>query len=307
MAAAAPGDGQTTAEQELRDVREQFAATKEILSALGRSGTDPDSVLDTIVARAAALCRADVAQLYLVRGDRFELSRIFGPAPQGFLDQVQEHPLMVSRSSLLGRVVLDRRTQQIPDVLADPAYGRHDLQRLAGYRTLFEAPMIVDEDVVGVLSLWRYEVDPFDERAAEVMEAFAAQAAIALKNVALLGALESRTAELATKVEELESLREVGDAVSSILDLAEVLQTVVTHAVRITAHGRRVDHGVHRAGGRLLGARCLRDQRLAPRRSAWRADRAGFDTRRPGGPATAPARRQRPRYGAARPALADSA
>ena len=104
----------------------------------------------------------------------------------------------------------------------------------AGYRTLFEAPMIVDEDVVGVLSLWRNEVDPFDERAAEVMEAFAAQAAIALKNVALLGALESRTAELATKVAELESLREVGDAVSSILDLDDVLQTVVTHAVRIT-------------------------------------------------------------------------
>jgi signal transduction histidine kinase len=234
MAAAAPGDGRTAAERELRDVREQFAATKEILFALGRSGSDPDSVLDTIVARAAALCRADAAQLYLVRGDRFVLSRVSGPTPQGFLDYVREHPVMVSRSSLNGRVVLDRRTQQIPDVLADPAYGRLDLQRLAGYRTLFTAPMIVDDDVVGVLSLWRTEVAPFDEQTTEVMEAFAAQAAIALKNVALLGALESRTAELATKVEELESLREVGDAVSSILDLDEVLQTVVTHAVRIT-------------------------------------------------------------------------
>ena len=232
--AAAPGDARVTTERELHDVREQFAATNEILVALGRSGTDPDSVLDTIVERAAVLCRADVALLYLVRGDRFDVSRISGPAPQEFLDYVKQHPPMVSRSSLLGRVALDRRTQQIPDVLADPAYGRHDLQRLAGYRTLLQAPMIVDEDVVGVLSLWRNEVDPFDERAAEVMEAFAAQAAIALKNVALLGALESRTAELARKVEELEALREVGDAVSSILDLDEVLQTVVTHAVQIT-------------------------------------------------------------------------
>jgi signal transduction histidine kinase/ActR/RegA family two-component response regulator len=234
MADAAPGGGRTTAERELRDVREQFAATKEILFALGRSGADPDSVLDTIVARAAALCRADAAQLYLLRGDRFELSRTFGPMPGEFLGYVEEHPLVVSRSSLIGRVVLDRRTQQIPDVLADPAYGRQDLQRIGGFRTLFSAPMIVDDDVVGVLSLWRTEVDPFDEPAAEVMEAFAAQAAIALKNVALLGALESRTAELATKVDELESLREVGDAVSSILDLDEVLQTVVTHAVQIT-------------------------------------------------------------------------
>lgn len=232
--AAALGDGQTTVERELRDVHEQFAATREILSALGRSGTDPNSVLDTIVERAPALCRADAAQLYLVRGDGFVLSRVSGPTPQGFLDYVREHPVMVRRSSLNGRVVLDRRAQQIPDVLADPAYGRLDLQRLAGYRTLFSAPMIVDDDVVGVLSLWRFEVDPFDERTTEVMEAFAAQAAIALKNVELLGALESRTAELATKVAELESLREVGDAVSSILDLDEVLQTVVTHAVHIT-------------------------------------------------------------------------
>jgi signal transduction histidine kinase/ActR/RegA family two-component response regulator len=236
MTAAARRDDETEAERELRDVHEQFAATKEILSALGRSGTDPDSVLDTIVERAAALCRADAAQLFLVRGDRLDISRsrISGPASQGYLEYVGQHPVMVSRSSLVGRAVLDRRIQQIPDVLADPAYGRRDLQRLGGYRTVYAAPMIVDGDVVGVLSLWRFQVDPFDERTAEVMEAFAAQAAIALKNVALLGALESRTAELATKVEELESLREVGDAVSSSLDLDEVLQTVVAHAVRIT-------------------------------------------------------------------------
>ena len=234
MAAAAAGDHRTTVERELADVHDQFAALNEILLSLGRSGTDPDSVLETIVDRAAALCRADFAWLSLVRGDRFDVYRASGAAPQGFLDYLRDHPPTVSRSSLLGRVVLDRRTQQIPDVLADPAYGRHDLQRLAGYRTLLTAPMIVDDDVVGVLSLWRTDVDPFDDRAVEVMDAFAAQAAVALKNVALLAALESRTAELATKVDQLEALREVGDAVSSTLNLDEVLQTVVTHAVRIT-------------------------------------------------------------------------
>lgn len=180
MEAAARGSGRTSTERELPDVREQFAATREILFALGRSGVDPDSVLDTIVARAAALCGADVAQLSLVRGDRFEVSRISGPAPREFVEYVRDHPPVVSRSSLLGRVALDRRTQQIPDVLADPAYGRLDLQRLAGYRTLVAAPLIGGDDVVGVLLLWRKEVDPFDERTAEVMEAFAAEAAIAL-------------------------------------------------------------------------------------------------------------------------------
>ena len=47
-------------------------------------------------------------------------------------------------------------------------------------------------------------------------------------------ALESRSAELATKVEQLEALREVGEAVSSSLNLQEVLEQIVANAVRLT-------------------------------------------------------------------------
>ena len=63
--------------------------------------------------------------------------------------------MAMDRSSLVGRVAEDRRTQQIPDVLSDADYGRQDLQRLAGYRTLLSAPMILEDEVVGVLSMWR--------------------------------------------------------------------------------------------------------------------------------------------------------
>ena len=47
-------------------------------------------------------------------------------------------------------------------------------------------------------------------------------------------ALESRSAELATKVDQLEALREVGEAVSSSLNLEEVLEQIVANAVRLT-------------------------------------------------------------------------
>ena len=74
-----------------------------------------------------------------------------------------EHPLPRDRATLVGRVAIDRRTQQIVDVLADPDYDRPEFQRLAGTARSSGAPMIVDDEVVGVLSVWRTMVDPFDD------------------------------------------------------------------------------------------------------------------------------------------------
>ena len=66
-------------------------------------------------------------------------------------------------------------------------------------------------------------VNPFDEREMAIVSAFAVQAAMAINGVKLVQQLEARRSELARKVEELEALREVGEAVSSSLDLDDVL------------------------------------------------------------------------------------
>ena len=47
--------------QQLRDAREQSAASREILAALGRAGANPGDILDTILEHAARLCRAQAA------------------------------------------------------------------------------------------------------------------------------------------------------------------------------------------------------------------------------------------------------
>ena len=121
-----------------------------------------------------------------------------------------------------------------PTCLNDPDYGRRDLQELARYRTLMAAPMLLDDDVVGVLLVWRTDVDAFDKHAYRLLTSFAAQAAIVLRQVDLMRVLEARSDELASKVEQLEALRELGDAVSSSLDLDEVLDRIVASAVRLT-------------------------------------------------------------------------
>jgi signal transduction histidine kinase len=224
----------TALNQALRDAREQSAASREILAALGRAGADPRAILDTILEHAASLCRAQAATLYIPEGDAFRLSRATGKIPEEFRRLLLDHPLARNRSSNVGRAAEEMRTIQIPDVLNDANYGRQDLQQLAGYRTLLSTPMILQNEVVGVLNMWRTKVAPFNERECELLEEFAVQGAIVIRQDALRRALESRSAELASKVAQLEALREVGDAVGSTLDLDEVLNQIVSNAVRLT-------------------------------------------------------------------------
>ncbi|MEO7447629.1 MAG: response regulator, partial [Humibacillus sp.] len=151
-----------------------------------------------------------------------------------FLEVVDRYPVLRNRGTLIGRIGMDRTTQQIKDVLADPDYAQLALQKQAGYRSILGAPMIVDDEVVGALTVWRTQVDPFDDRAEELLSTFAEQATLALRHVELYSALGSRSAELARKVDQLEALADVGSAISSSLVADEVLTTIVTHAVELS-------------------------------------------------------------------------
>ena len=64
-----------------------------------------------------------------------------------------------------------------------------------------------------------------------LVETFADQAVIAIENVRLFKELQERTRELMESVEEMKALGEVGQAVSSSLDLETVLETIVSRAV----------------------------------------------------------------------------
>ena len=218
---------------ELAEVREQLGATSEVLAVIGRSASDLEGVLETVVESARKLCGADVGQVFLVDGDRYRLAYGSGMTAE-YREFIADNPVVLDRGTLVGRVGLDRRATQITDVLADPDYGGTDAQRVAGFRTIMGVPMLLDGDVVGVLSVWRIQVDAFSDRAVEVLTTFAAQAALAVRTVDLVRTLESRTDELGRKVNQLEALGTVGQAVSSSLNLTEVLNTIITQAVRLS-------------------------------------------------------------------------
>ena len=219
----------------LRDhdaVVEQLVAADAVLVALGRSSSDADAdaVMTTVAESARRLCRCQGVSIYLLHGEEFELATTVGLPPE-FRSHVAARPIRRDRETMAGRVALDRRIEQVTDVLTDPGY-RRDVQEIAGSRTIVAAPLILDDEVVGAISLWRANVEPFDERETAILQTFAAQAAAVVRNLHLVRELEGRQRELARKVEQLQALNEVGETVGSTLDLDEVLFKIILNAVR---------------------------------------------------------------------------
>ncbi|HEX2361453.1 MAG TPA: ATP-binding protein [Jiangellaceae bacterium] len=218
---------ETALQRDLLEAREHLAATSEVLTVLGRAGSNVDVILGAVVDNARQLCRADTALIYLLEGDVYHLARASGASGE-VSDYITRHPFGLDQGTMIGRVGLSRQAGQIEDVLSDPAFARTDAQRVAGFRTVMAAPMLIDDDVVGVLNLWRNRVEPFDERAMTLMTAFAAHAAVAIRNVHLMRALEVRSAELEVagrhKSEFLASMsHELRTPLNAIIGFSEVL------------------------------------------------------------------------------------
>ena len=95
-------------------------------------------------------------------------------------------------------------------------------------------PLLKRGTPIGNILIWRDLVEPIDEQQIELVKTFADQAVIAIENVRLFKELQARTRELAQSVGELRALVEVGQAVSSTLDLQTVLSTIVGHAVQLS-------------------------------------------------------------------------
>jgi signal transduction histidine kinase/ActR/RegA family two-component response regulator len=223
----------TELERDLAEAIERQSATDHVLEAIGRSASKLEPVFDTVLRQALRLCRADGGQIYVLDGDAYRVALALGGSDEyrAYLETV---PLEPGPGTMVGRVGLERRTHQIRDVLADRDYSLPRAQELGNWRTMLGVPMLAGGEVVGVITLWRDTVAPFDERTTALVTTFAAQGAIAIQNAQLFQALQRRERQLARSVDELGALGEISHAVSSSLDPDEVLATIVTHAVQLT-------------------------------------------------------------------------
>src|SRR5438876_3862413 len=173
----------------------QQAATVEVLEVIGRSSFDLGLVLDTVVRNAVTLFRADAGHMWRLDGDAYRLACSVGGS-DAYNELLSGLLLRPGTDSFVGKVALERRTVQLPDVLEDRDYSLHELQRLGGFRTMLGVPMLHGCGVIGVIVVWRREVEVFDETHVNVAETFAAQGAIAIATAELISELNEKNGAL---------------------------------------------------------------------------------------------------------------
>ena len=215
--------------RERDEALQRQTATADVLKVMSRSTFDLPKVLNTLVESAARLCEADTARIIRPTGKEasYYVAALYGSTTPEYDEHVRTLTFLPGRGSVVGRVLLEGNSVQIPDVLADPEYTLRETAKLAGYRTSLGVPLLREGSPIGLLVLQRATVRPYTDKEIELAETFADQAVIAIENTRLLSELrESLEQQTATS----EVLRVIS---SSPGELEPVFQAMLQNARRI--------------------------------------------------------------------------
>ena len=202
---------------ELRQALEQQTATAQVLQVISSSTGDLAHVFATMLENATRICEAKFGTLYLKEGDGFRATATHNAPPA--YEEARAQVVYPSPHTTLWQAANSKRPVQIADVTLEQGYCDGDpfvlsAVKLGGYRSVLSVPLLHEDEVVGVISIFRQEASSFSDEHVSLLQNFAAQAVIAIENARLLSDLRERTQELSALNEHLE--QRVTDQVDEI-------------------------------------------------------------------------------------------
>jgi signal transduction histidine kinase/methyl-accepting chemotaxis protein len=224
--------------RELTESLEQQTATAEVLQVISSSPGELAPVFRKMLENATHVCGANFGTMNLWDGTTFNLVAGHNVPPE-FAAWRQNRPIRPHPNAPMAAVVKTHKLAHVADLRTNQAYLAGDpnvvaMVEIAGARTTVVVPMMKEDELIGVISIYRQEVRPFTDKQIALIDNFTKQEVIAIENTRLLKELRQRTDDLTESLEQQTATSEVLETISSSTgELEPVFNKMLENATRV--------------------------------------------------------------------------
>jgi two-component sensor histidine kinase/putative methionine-R-sulfoxide reductase with GAF domain len=193
------------------------------------STLDLEEVLGLVATNVASALEADACFVYLydTRADELILRATHGAS----VDEIERRPRMRPGEGVTGTAVAERSPVMIAEKAhLDPRFKHFTSVHEEEYESILAVPILAREKLEGALNVRTRRAREYTQGEIELLQALAAQVAQSIEHAKLYAQAQRR-------VEELEALAEISEAVSESLYLEESVEQIVQttmHALSAT-------------------------------------------------------------------------